>query len=31
MESNQDKELKEYITIIYHQHQMNYGYRKINA
>ncbi|MBT2724286.1 IS3 family transposase [Bacillus sp. ISL-46] len=30
-ESNKDKELKEYITIIYHQHQKNYGYRKIKA
>lgn len=30
-ESSEDKILKEYITIIYHQHQKNYGYRKIHA
>ena len=30
-ESNKDKELKEYITIIYHEHKKNYGYRKIHA
>ena len=30
-ESTQDKILKEYITIIYYDHKMNYGYRKIHA
>jgi putative transposase len=30
-ESSRDTELKEYITIIYYQHQKNYGYRKIHA
>jgi putative transposase len=30
-ETKADKELKEYITIIFHQHLKNYGYRKIRA
>lgn len=30
-ESQKDKQLKEYITIIYHKHHKNYGYRKIHA
>jgi putative transposase len=30
-ESTKDKQLKEYITIIYHEHNKNYGYRKIHA
>lgn len=30
-ESNRDKELKEYITIVYHEHHKNFGYRKIHG
>ena len=30
-QSTKDKRLKEYITIIYHEHKKNYGYRKIHA
>jgi transposase InsO family protein len=29
--SSNDKQLTEYITIIYHQHHKNYGYRKVHA
>ena len=30
-ESNRDKELKEYITLVYYEHHMNFGYRKIHG
>lgn len=30
-DSTKDKQLKDYITIIYHEHKKNYGYRKIHA
>lgn len=30
-ESAKDKKLKEYISIIYHEHDKNFGYRKIHA
>lgn len=30
-ESSKDKITKEYITIVYHEHKKNYGYRKIRA
>lgn len=30
-ESKKEKELKEYITILYYEHKKNYGYRKIHA
>ncbi|WP_170007303.1 IS3 family transposase [Bacillus fonticola] len=29
--SNKDKELKEYITIVYNEHQKNFGYRKVHG